>query len=312
MATTVHKTTGSNDDDVTITHLKPLTTQQRTSRPILTSCTCPTLHHLAQQTVDHLPGKTLAQMRNEVDMGMVGVRSSVAFRHTVLRENVLPAIAATSSKTLGMARSGSIQQLGRDASNVDDDGNNEMNSTHRYGQCYDLFEDSLLSLIYERMPNPRKDNDAESYSPTLGRYFGVYSHSRRNQPTNDSIDDIQQDEDDAVDVDDWQRETPSSFFLFGDTSNGHMNNNSLNMTGMFFQHLRDSIINLFLGDGTKRPEPMMKEASEEHDRPTTTYLQLLDMYGADNSSKDVEEPARDDWLRYVDQIRFQGNQSTAG
>jgi hypothetical protein len=36
-------------------------------------------------------GKTLAQIRNEMDMGVVGPGSTVAFPHTVLRENVLPA-----------------------------------------------------------------------------------------------------------------------------------------------------------------------------------------------------------------------------
>ncbi len=72
--------------------MRPLTTQHASRlRPILTSCTCPTLHHLAQRVVDHLRGKTLAQIRNEMGMGVVGPRSTVAFRHTVLRENMLPA-----------------------------------------------------------------------------------------------------------------------------------------------------------------------------------------------------------------------------
>jgi hypothetical protein len=53
---------------------------------------------MAKRAVDHLRGKTLAQIRNEMDMGVVGPRSTVAFRHTVLRENVLPAIAAMSKE----------------------------------------------------------------------------------------------------------------------------------------------------------------------------------------------------------------------
>ncbi len=36
------------------------------------------------------------QIRNEMDMGVVGPRSTVPFCHTVLRENVLPAIVAMS------------------------------------------------------------------------------------------------------------------------------------------------------------------------------------------------------------------------
>ncbi len=71
--------------------MRPLTTQNASRlQPILTSCTCLTLHHLAQRAVNHLRGKTLAQIRNEMDMGVVGPRSTVAFPYMVLRENVLP------------------------------------------------------------------------------------------------------------------------------------------------------------------------------------------------------------------------------
>jgi hypothetical protein len=48
------------------------------------------VHHLAQRAVDHLRGKTLAQIKNKMDMGVVGPRSTVTIPHTVLRENVLP------------------------------------------------------------------------------------------------------------------------------------------------------------------------------------------------------------------------------
>ncbi len=46
--------------------------------------------------MDYLRGKTLVQMRNKMDMGVVGPRSLVAFCHMVLRENVLPATVAIS------------------------------------------------------------------------------------------------------------------------------------------------------------------------------------------------------------------------
>ena len=91
--TTAHNRCSSNGGAA---QLKPLITHHNSrSQPILTTCTCPTLHHIAQRAVNHLQGKTVAQIRNELDMGIVGHRSSVAFRHTVLRESVLPAIDAT-------------------------------------------------------------------------------------------------------------------------------------------------------------------------------------------------------------------------
>jgi hypothetical protein len=82
-------------------HLRHLTTQHSSCpQPILTSCTCPTLHHITRHEVDHLRGKTLVQIRNAMDMGVVGPRSLVAFCHMVLRENVLPAIATMSKLKL--------------------------------------------------------------------------------------------------------------------------------------------------------------------------------------------------------------------
>lgn len=296
---TPHKTC----DDTT--HLKPLTTTKTNSRPILTSCTCPTLHHLAQRTVDHLPGRTLAQIRNEIDMGTAGsARSSIAFRHTVIRENVLPAIEST-KKELGIAKIASIEHHDKRGSNTeeDDTGVHAMESTHSHGHCYDLVEDSLSSMIHERMPIPRHDNYAESYSPTLGGPLRLYSPTGRKEPINDGLDDDthQQDERESeltsiYEVGDWQRKSPSSFFLFGGESNGHGMGNSFGMTKLFIRSLHESFSERLLGGEAKPPALVENET----DRRTTTYLQLLDMYGDDLSSDEDEELAMDDWLEYVD------------
>jgi len=243
-------------------------------------------------------------------------------------------------------RANDIDRDGDDNVNVDDDDNNSvrvMNSTHRHGHCYDLLEDSLLSMIHERMPSPRTDSYAESYSPTLGRYFRMYSHSGRNirKEQNES-------DDDAVllmgqeaielspfhDMGDWQqRKSSSSFSLFGDddaSNNGPTknigSNDSLNIGSMFLQHVKQSISNRLLGGGDdeifKRNETTVKEransssssSEEEWDRrPPTTYLQLFDMYGdAHDASSDDEvkdEPAMDDWLMYVDQMHSRESRS---
>ena len=61
-----------------------------------------------------------------------------------------------------------------------------------YRNNHDLVEDSVLSMIHERMPNPQNDEDDELYSPTLGGYFQTYSLSGRNQPMGNIIgDDVQ-------------------------------------------------------------------------------------------------------------------------
>ena len=292
--------------------LKPLTTQHKSNtQPILSSCKCPTLHQLAQQTVDYLPGKTLARVRNDIEMGVANNRSSVAFRHTVLRENILPVVAEKSQKTIRLDRSltsSSYQQL----DNKMDDaktatGVHEMNSTNKHGHCYDLVEDSLLSMIHERMPISRTGNEADFYSITLGRYLSVYDFSgaKRKQHLDDNM---QQNESSGTighehelssihEASDWQRKSsPSSVFLFGDESNA---TNSTSMSGMFIQHVRDSINTQLLGSETKA------QTDSADDRPTT-YLQLLDMYGQEVDSDDNKEDdwAKDDWLEYVDQMQY--------
>ena len=71
------------------------------------------------------------------------------------------------------------------------------------------------------------------------------------------------------------------------------------MSGMFIQHVRDSINTQLLGSETKA------QTDSADDRPTT-YLQLLDMYGQEVDSDDNKEDdwAKDDWLEYVDQMQY--------
>ena len=120
-----------------------------------------------------------------MNMGVVGPRSMVAFCHTVLRENVLPAISAMSNnKTLENYVEKAVKCTGAHG----------MNSTTRHVHCYyDLMEDTLLSMLHKRMPSRRNDDKAESYSPTLGGYFRMYSSSGRRQPI-DFVDDLQRNE----------------------------------------------------------------------------------------------------------------------
>lgn len=245
-----------------------------------------------------MPGKTLEQVRNEIDMGLVGSRSSVAFRHTVLREKVLPTVAETNGiKKLGIRKSLPTQQRIGGGEEEVKPGVHAMNSTHSYSHCYDLVEDSLLSMIFERMPIPRKDDNMESYSPTMGGPFRMYSPSARSKPMD--IEDDMQHRDESTeqenesmspfDVGDWQRKSPSSFYLFGDGSS-----NSLNMSGLFIQQLKQSMNNRI-----KRSPGHVPVGDVSEERPVVTYLQLLDMYGNEDNRED-EEQNKDDWLEYVD------------
>ena len=67
--------------------LLPYLTQsenETSRRPILKECSCPTLHNLASKIV-HIPQLTLSQVQNQ--LGFSGVRLSLSFRYSVLREN---------------------------------------------------------------------------------------------------------------------------------------------------------------------------------------------------------------------------------
>ncbi|KAL3807226.1 hypothetical protein ACHAXA_001554 [Cyclostephanos tholiformis] len=282
--------------------LRPLTTQHRSRarEPILTSCPCPTLHHMARRTVKYLEGKTLDRVRNEMEMGVAGPRSTVAFRHTVLRECVVPAIVEATRG--GMKRPFVDDRVDDTAASCT--GVDEMNSTTPHVHCYDLVEDTLLSMIHERMPGRRSDDMAESYSPTLGGYFRMYSSSGRRRSA-DIVDDAQRNEsavagqESAIHEESgWLRKSPSSYFLFGDEPNNGANaGDSSSFIGVLMQCTKDYFGNQLLGDETKISAPIEYETGQR--RPTTTYLQMLDIYGSDAKKMD-EDRAMADWLEYVD------------
>ena len=307
----------SNNNDNGGIYLKPLTTQHKSndSQPILSSCTtCPTLHQLATQTVEYLPGKTLDQVRNHIENG-IATRSSLALRHTILKENILPAIEEEKKKKkLGTAKkSSSIQQLKNHEDNTKRNGRYEMmKCTNQYVHCYDLVEDALTSMIHERMPTPRRsiNEDADFYSITLGSYFAMYDTSnskrRRRRHIDDSIDYLKRPDNDidekeeklsTLQANNWQREAPSSVFLFDDENVVQSNNNT--MTGYIYQYIKESINNQFAGND----KTIEGESQTEQTAPTTTYLQLLDMYSeVDVDDDDTQKDAKDDWLMHVDQM----------
>lgn len=287
-------------------YLQPLTTQHssNSAQPILSSCTCPALHKLATQTVNYLPGKTLAQIRNEIVESVTSARTSVAFRHTVLRENILPTISEeTSKKALGIENR-LAKKKNRTTTASDGAYDNIMNSIHKYGHCYDLVEDSLLSMIHERMPVSRNYNEADFYSITMGSYFPLYDgksigmmhHDRVSRQKKPGLSSVHE-------ASDWQRrESPSSLFLFGDDT---IHNNNT-MSGMIMEHIESWLVGT--GDNKKdtQREESIEDAATGESYRRNAYLRLLDMYGQEfeddiSSQKEDRDWAKDDWLDYVDQ-----------
>lgn len=309
--------TSSSSSSITTT-LRPLLTSEHSSkrrRPILTSCNCTILHELAQQVVHHLPGRTLQQLRNETELGVVGTRSSIAFRHTVLREKVLPALVQKQGRSwkkcgeiMWSKKQEQRQQQSEDRINSSGDGILEMNSTQRYGHCFDLVEDSFLSMIHERAIPPRKDDKVHSFSPTMGGYFRMYSPSgrlqekqRRHVPSQHSLDEddipaMRRNDSLASQSGNWLQTSPSSYFLFGDEGSNSKSSYSDGMLSLFIDYAKETIF----GRDNSATVAAASAMVENRSRPKN-YLELLDMYGDTHSDLgEKEEEPYDDWLDYVD------------
>ncbi|KAL3777985.1 hypothetical protein ACHAWO_003191 [Cyclotella atomus] len=267
--------------------LRPLLTNHASlsPQPILTSCTCPTLHALAEQVVHHLPDKTLQTLRNEMSTGIVGERSSVPFRHTVLKENVLPQLQTQEKKW-------------RISKEKEDNSNKKFTDTAKHFHCYDLVEESLLSLLHERQITSRNDTDVEAFSSTIGGIFTLYCS---NTKTKTNPFELQEEEQQQISrhgaiphENGWYRMSPSSYFLFGE-------DNAAVSTLNYLQSVKDAVLNVIfdLGEGN------VTVGKKEDSRPTTTYLQLLDMYGNSTTEEENEDDKLDDWVNYVDQSRDQ-------
>ncbi|KAL7496527.1 hypothetical protein ACHAWT_007039 [Skeletonema menzelii] len=236
----------------------------------------------------------MQQLRNDIELGVVGSRSSMAFRHTVLRENVLPALSEKKDR--------SWKKFGEMSTKVEQQPN-EMNSTQQHGRCFDLVEDSFLSMIHERAMPPRKDDKVHAYSPTMGGYFRMYSPSGRQQQKQQRVPSQHSSDEDEIDNagytamsgGDWLQKSPSSYFLFGDDSSSTKSSYSDGMLSLFVDYAKESIFGR--GDNVTAATSAVVENGS---RPNT-YLQLLDMYGGNHSEHvEKEEEPYDDWLDYVD------------
>lgn len=87
----------------------------RNNRPMFRPCSCDSLHQLASRVTDYLPDKNALTFGSSMEFA--GVRSSPAFRHTVLEKQGLPTT-----------------------------------DTH----CFDVVEEALTAMVKGHMPKPRK------------------------------------------------------------------------------------------------------------------------------------------------------------
>lgn len=127
------------------TFLKPIMTKgANDQRPMLKECKCTTLKSLAEAVCNQLPGQTLAQAQNQLEF--TGVRSSLAFRYTVLRNLELISTVSSPEITPLLSSTSSPLQLPSPVSYMHD---------IPEGRCFDLVEEALVACLKGYIPKPR-------------------------------------------------------------------------------------------------------------------------------------------------------------
>jgi len=158
-AKTVITTASKSADGKTI--LQPLLTQSGgvggKGRPMLKECSCKTLHVLAKSITDILPTLTLSQAQNQLEFS--GVRSSTAFRYSVLKNNNL--LREEEDRAM----------------------HSVLDHVHE-GHCFDLVEEALVACLKGYTPRPRLTNvqriDVIQYPKSLPQEIVEKSQSPRN------------------------------------------------------------------------------------------------------------------------------------
>ena len=116
--------------------LSPIFTESHSKKPLLSDCKCKTVHSLAKNVVETLQQMTLSQAQNQLEF--LGVRSSPAFRYTVLRKHDLLPGNALQTHTVEHNKNSHDSIV-----NVE------------HGHCFDLIEDALTACLNGYLPKPR-------------------------------------------------------------------------------------------------------------------------------------------------------------
>ena len=99
----------------------------RNNRPMFRPCSCDSLHQLASRVTEYLPNQNILAFGSSMEFA--GIRSSPAFRHTVLDKQGLPTT-----------------------------------DTH----CFDLVEEALTAMVKGHMPRPRQQVPFQKTLMTYG------------------------------------------------------------------------------------------------------------------------------------------------
>mmetsp|Transcript_26301 Transcript_26301/g.30556 ORF Transcript_26301/g.30556 Transcript_26301/m.30556 type:complete len:401 (+) Transcript_26301:236-1438(+) len=255
-------------------------------RPLIKNCKCKTLHSLAQVATDIFPTMTFPQAQNQLEFG--GVRSSAAFRYTVLKNH-------------NLLDNGHVTSNGYENGDENDYKNRinaeDMIMNVKEGKCYDLIEDALVACLKGYMPQPRKykmnqvPNKNQSY------------YSAESNENNYNDDDVDDDRNGGLDpfrfVNAAKRRTAGLFYssVGSDTSN-NLNSSRLSSKSTITSSSSTTPLSMpsfHLMGGLSS----LSSSASHYEVPNDTLSQLK-MEIKSLQEKDESEVV-DDWVSYIDE-----------
>jgi hypothetical protein len=132
-------TVGSNNDNQQQKQLVPVYTNTRKQRPMLQECKCQSLHKLAQQVTSFLINKKMNDIKSMNDSFTSSIRSTIAFRHSVLVDNNL-----------------------------------SRNDTH----CFDIVEEAYNGMMNQKIPSKRRYNHDDNFHNVLTAEYSLQQGRR--------------------------------------------------------------------------------------------------------------------------------------
>lgn len=244
----------------------------RNGKLMMKECKCQTVHSLARTITERVPKMTLSQAQNQLDF--LGVRSSPAFRYSVLKNHKL---------------------LPKEETNSNHDQSNNKNVEEaiinvKGGHCFDLIEDALVACLNGYMPKPRQTPilSSSDIRSRIIRDEPIKSHDRFMEQKRDGGDGTHSDDDPGLDplrfVNAAKKRTAGLFFK----SNSRGRNSSATM------------------QSSSMPPFHLMNSHDEVSNDTLSQLKLeiksLQRQQQEKEKYDYNHnSSMDDWLSYIDE-----------
>lgn len=261
----------SNDGSMTLTPVYTSSTNR--GKPLMTDCKCQTVHSLASAVVETLPQMSLSQAQNQLEF--LGVRSSPAFRYTVLRKQNL--LQDERNSNINNNKNNQAQNVQEAIVNV------------KYGHCFDLIEDALTACLNGYLPKPRRNVTLAELNKKL-KETPTKQYPNRLMEEMDENDSIDHEESNSSDLD------PLRFVRAA----------KKRTAGLFFNSTSSGSGGSAILSSSMPPFHLMGSNDETY-YDTLSQLRLEQQQKEETDESNMNDSV-DNWLSYVDEIeRTQGS-----